>query len=52
VSFTGTTSDSAVSRAAMAVLGPLGLRAVRRALQKDLEDIATAAQDMVGRRSP
>jgi hypothetical protein len=52
VSFTGTTSDSAVSRAAMAVLGPLGLRAVRRALQKDLEDISTAAQDMVGRRSP
>ncbi|MGB7449999.1 MAG: SRPBCC family protein [Ornithinimicrobium sp.] len=44
VSFTGTTSDSAVTRAAMTVLGPVGLRAVRRALQRDLDDIAGAAR--------
>jgi len=44
LTFTGTSSDSALNRAAMTVIGPLGLRATRRALERDLDDIAAAAE--------
>jgi hypothetical protein len=46
VAFTGTVSDSPLNRAAMSVLGPLGLRATRRSLEKDLDDIADAARQL------
>ncbi|HKJ11130.1 MAG TPA: SRPBCC family protein [Ornithinimicrobium sp.] len=45
VTFTATAGTSALGRAASAVLGPVGLRATRRALHRDLDDIAAAAQD-------